>query len=143
MVFITRLLEPQRQYAGHLANTHGADYGNYNRIGDCISFFQRMVEAPQIDRFMSEYQKLRENELGANEAHDVLKAYVGDFNVQMNATPKMDKFVRKCLFLNDLQKWVVDVLFKFRTFSEDMAGIIEIAKRIKAHGPKRKSSRPA
>lgn len=56
-----------------------------------------------------------------------LKAYVRDFNAQMNATPKMDEFPKKCISLGGLQilKWVVDVLFKFPKLLEDVAGIIK------------------
>jgi hypothetical protein len=44
----------------------------------------------------------------------------------MNATPKMDEFAKKCIFLGGLQKWVVDALFKFPKLPEDVAGIIKI-----------------
>ena len=60
------------------------------------------------------------NELGANEALDVLKAYVHVFNAQIYVTPKMDKFAKKCNFLSGVQKWVVDALFKFPKFPEDV-----------------------
>ena len=72
-----------------------------------------------------------------------LKAYVRDLNAQMNATPKMDEFAKKCIFLGGLQKWVVDALFKFPKLPEDVAGIIKIAERIEADGPERKSTGPA
>ena len=72
-----------------------------------------------------------------------LKAYVRDFNAQMNATPKMDEFAKKCIFLGGLQKWVVDALFKFPKLPEDVAGIIKIVERIEADGPERKSSGPS
>ena len=32
------------------------------------------------------------------------KAYVQNFNAQMNATPNMDKFSRKCIFLGGIVK---------------------------------------
>ena len=38
-----------------------------------------------------------------------LKANVHDFNAQMNATPKIDEFAKKYIFLGGLQKCVVDV----------------------------------
>ena len=72
-----------------------------------------------------------------------LKAYVHDFNAQMNATPKMDEFAKKCIFLGGLQKWVVDALFKFPKLPEDVARIIKIAERIEADGPERRSSGPS
>ena len=71
------------------------------------------------------------------------KAYVHDFNTQMNATHKMNKFAKKCIFLGGLQKWVVDALFKFPKLPEEVAGIIKIAERIEADGPERKPSGPA
>ena len=52
----------------------------------------------------------------------------------MNATYNMDKFAKKCIFLGGIQKLVVDALFKFPKFSQDMAGIIKIAKGIEADG---------
>lgn len=33
-----------------------------------------------------------------------LKAYVRKFNAQMNATPKIDKFAKKCIF-----RWITKV----------------------------------
>jgi hypothetical protein len=64
------------------------------------------------------------------------KAYVRNFNAQMNATPKMDKFAKKCIFLGGLQKWVVDALFKFPKLLEDVAGIIKMtAPKKKSYGP--------
>jgi hypothetical protein len=68
---------------------------------------------------------------------------VRDFNAQMNATPKMDEFSKKYIFLGGLQKWVVDALFKFPKLLEDVAGIIKIAERIEADGSKIKSSAPS
>ena len=59
-----------------------------------------------------------------------LKAYVRDFNTQMNVTPKIDKFAKKCIFLGGLQKWVADALFKFPKLSEDVAGSIKIVEKI-------------
>ena len=71
------------------------------------------------------------------------KAYVSDFNVQMNAISKMDEFAKKCIFLGGLQKWMVDALFKFPKLPKDVAGIIKIVERIEANGPERKSSGPS
>jgi hypothetical protein len=97
-----------------------------------------------VDRFTPEYQELREGMNLVQMRHTgSLKAYVRDFNAQMNATPKMDEFAKRCIFLGGLQKWVVDVLFKFPKLPEDVAGIIKIAERIEADGPERKSSGPA
>ena len=72
-----------------------------------------------------------------------LKGCVHNFNTQMKATPKMDEFAKKCIFLGGLQKWVVDTLFKFPKLPEDVARIIKIIERIEADGPKRKSSGPS
>jgi hypothetical protein len=33
-----------------------------------------------------------------------LKAYVYDLNNQMNATPKIDKIAKKCIFLGEVAK---------------------------------------
>lgn len=96
------------------------------------------------ERFTPEYQELREGMNLVQMRHTgSLKAYVRDFNAQMNATPKMDEFSKKCIFLGGLQKWVVDALFKFPKLPEDVAGIIKIAERIEADGPERKSSGPS
>ena len=90
------------------------------------------------------YQELREGKNLVQMRHTgSLKAYVRDFNTQMNATPKMDEFAKKCIFLSGLQKWVVDALFKFPKLSKDVVGIIKIAKRIEADGLERKSSGPS
>ena len=48
--------------------------------------------------------------LGQNEAQVSLKAFVRNFNTQNNATPKVNKFLRKCIFLGGLQNWVVDLV---------------------------------
>ena len=97
-----------------------------------------------VDRFTPEYQELREGMNLVQMRHTgSLKAYVRDFNAQMNATPKMDEFAKKCIFLGGLQKWVVDALFKFPKLPEDVAGIIKIAERIEADGPEKKSSGPS
>jgi hypothetical protein len=97
-----------------------------------------------VDRFTLEYQELREGMNLVQMRHTgFLKAYVHDFNAQMNATPKMDEFAKRCIFLGGLKKWVVDALFKFPKLPEDMAWIIKIAERIEADGPERKSSGPA
>ena len=44
----------------------------------------------------------------------------------MNTTPKMDEFLKKCIFLDGLQKWVVDALFKFAKLPKDVVEIIKI-----------------
>ena len=96
-----------------------------------------------VERFMLKYPKLREAMNLVQMRHTgSLKAYLCNFNAQINATPKMDKFAKKCIFLGGLQKWV-DALFKFSKLPEDVAGIIKIAKRIKADGHERKSSGPS
>ena len=93
-----------------------------------------------VDRFMPEYQELREGMNLVQMRHTgSLKAYVQDFNAQLNVTSKMNKFTKKCIFLGGLQKWVVDALFRFPKLPEDVAGIIKIAERIEVNGPKKKS----
>ena len=42
----------------------------------------------------------------------------------MNVTSKMDKFAKQCIFLGELQNYMVDALFKFPKLPEDVAGII-------------------
>ena len=97
-----------------------------------------------VDRFTPEYQELQEGMNLVQMKHTgSLKAYVCDFYVQMNATPTMDEFAKNCIFLDGLQKWVVDALFKFLKLSEDVAGIIKIAERIEADALERKLNSPA
>jgi hypothetical protein len=97
-----------------------------------------------VDRFTPEYQELREEMNLVQMRHTwSFEAYVRNFNAQMNATPKMDEFAKRCIFLGGLQKWMVDALFKFPKLPEDVAGIIKIAERIEADGLERKSSGPA
>lgn len=48
------------------------------------------------------------------------KAYVKDFNVQMNATSKMDESFKKSMFLEGLQNWTIDTLFKFSKLPKDV-----------------------
>ena len=94
-----------------------------------------------IERFMLEYQDLHEGMNLVQIRHTrSLKYYVHYFKVQINAKSKMDEFSKKCNLLSGLQKWIVDILFKFPKLTQDMAGIINIAKKIKIDGPKRKSS---
>ena len=58
-----------------------------------------------IERFTPKYQDLREGMNLVQMRHTKsLKAYVHDFNAQMNATPKMYEFAKKCIFLGGLQK---------------------------------------
>ena len=97
------------------------------------------------DRFMREYQELQETMNLVQMRHTwFLKANVRKCaNVQMNATPKMDKFAKKCIFLGGLQKWVVNVLYKFPKLLEDMAEIIKIVERIEVDGPGKKSNNPS
>ena len=96
-----------------------------------------------VERFTLEYQELHEGMNLVQMRHTgSFRAYVCNFNAQMNATPMMDEFARKCIFFGGLQKWMVDALFKFPKLLEDMARIIKIAERIEADGPGRKSSGP-
>jgi hypothetical protein len=63
-----------------------------------------------------------------------------DFNAQMIATPKLEGVAKKHIFLDGLQMWVMNVLFKFPNLPKDMAWIIKIAKNIDSHGSKKKLS---
>lgn len=58
------------------------------------------------------------------------KAYVCHFNIQMNATTKIDNIAKK-YFLGGFQKWVVGTLCKFPKFFKDVARIIKIARALK------------
>ncbi|MGH3053573.1 MAG: hypothetical protein ACRDL7_01175, partial [Gaiellaceae bacterium] len=79
------------------------------------------------ERFTPEYQELREGMNLVQMRHTgSLKAYVRDFNAQMNATSKMDEFSKRCIFLGGLQKWVIDALFKFPKLPEDVASLIKV-----------------
>jgi hypothetical protein len=56
-----------------------------------------------VNRFMLEYQELREGMNLVQMRHTwSFKAYVHDFNAQMNAIPKMDEFAKKRIFLGGL-----------------------------------------
>ena len=85
-----------------------------------------------VERFTPEYQELREGMNLVQMRHTgSLKAYVRDFNAQMNATPKMDEFAKKCIFLGGLQKWVVDALFKFPKLPETWQGSSRLQRELK------------
>lgn len=56
----------------------------------------------------------------------------------MNATPKIDNFVNKCILWGLIQNNMVDDFFKFPKFFLDMARIIQIAKAIEADGLNKK-----
>lgn len=59
-----------------------------------------------IDRFTLKYQKLYEDmNLVEIKLTGFLKAFVRNFNVQMNATPRMDEFANECIFF----KWITKV----------------------------------
>jgi hypothetical protein len=84
-----------------------------------------------VDRFTPEYQELWDGMNLVQMRHTgSLKAYVRDFNAQMNATPKMDEFAKRCIFLGGLQKWVVDVLFKL------WQGSLRLRRELKPTAPK-------
>ena len=56
-------------------------------------------------RFTPEYQELCEGMNLVQMRHmGSLKAYVLNLNAPMNATPKMDKFAKKCIFLGEIAK---------------------------------------
>ena len=85
-----------------------------------------------VERFMLEYQELSEGMNLVQMRHTgSLKAYVRDFNAQMNATPKMDEFAKKCIFLGKLQKWVVDALFKFPKLPRTWQGSSRLQRELK------------
>ena len=97
-----------------------------------------------VERFTPEYQEFREGmNLVQMRLTKSLKAYVCDFNTQMNATPKWMNLLKKCIFLSGLQKWVVDALFKFPKLPKVVVGIIKIAEKIEADGSERKTSGPS
>ena len=52
------------------------------------------------------------------------KAYVGNFDAQKNVRPMMDKFLINTFFWW-VQRWVVDTLFNFPKFFEDVVDIIK------------------
>lgn len=96
-----------------------------------------------VEMLISKYQELYEEmNLVQMKRMGSYKAYIYDFNVQINATPKMKKFAKNYIIVGGLQKWVVDVLFKFPTLLEDMACIIKIFKSIEADGSKRSGVAP-
>jgi len=58
-----------------------------------------------VERFTPVYQQLCEGmNLVQMRVTGPLKAYVLDLNAQMNATPKMDNFAKKCIFLGEKAK---------------------------------------
>jgi hypothetical protein len=58
-----------------------------------------------VERFTPVYQKLCEGmNLVQMRLTGPLKAYVLDLNAPMNATPKMDNFANKCIFLDEKAK---------------------------------------
>lgn len=58
-----------------------------------------------VERFTFEYQKLRECMNLVQMRHTGSpKACVLNLDSQMNATPKMDEFAKKCIFFGGLQK---------------------------------------
>lgn len=74
-----------------------------------------------IEMFMPEYKEQSEGMNLVQKRHTkFLKAYVGDFNAQMNVTPNMDEIPKKCIVLSG----VAQGLFKFPKFFEDVARII-------------------
>jgi hypothetical protein len=71
-----------------------------------------------IERFTPVYQQLCEGmNLVQMRLTGALKAYELDLNVPMNATPKMDNFAKKCIFLGEKANVGGSVtLFKFPNF---------------------------
>jgi hypothetical protein len=58
-----------------------------------------------VERFISLYQQLFEGmNLVQMRLTGPLKAYELDLNAPMNATPKMDNFAKKCIFLGEKAK---------------------------------------
>jgi uncharacterized protein YjaG (DUF416 family) len=65
-----------------------------------VGFMELLVE-----RFTPVYQQLCEGmNLVQTRITGILKAYVLDLNASMNATPKMNNFVKKCIFLGEKAK---------------------------------------
>jgi hypothetical protein len=65
-----------------------------------VGFMELLVE-----RFTPVYQQLCEGmNLVQMRLMGPLKAYVLDLNAPMNATPKMDNFAKKCIFLGEKAK---------------------------------------
>ena len=62
---------------------------------------------------------------------DSLKAYLCKLSVQINATPKMDEFANKCIFISGLQKRVVDTLFGFPNLPKDVHGSLTLQRILK------------
>jgi hypothetical protein len=58
-----------------------------------------------VERFTPEYHELLEGMNLVQIRHmRSFKAYVCKVNTEMNATPKMDKFPKKCIFLGKVAK---------------------------------------
>jgi hypothetical protein len=68
-----------------------------------------------VERFTPVYQQLYERmNLVQMRLTGPLKAYEIDLNAPMNATPKMDNFAKKCIFLGEKAKvGGGETLFKF------------------------------
>jgi hypothetical protein len=49
----------------------------------------------------------------------------------MNATPKIDKFSKQCIFLGGIQKLVVDALFKFPKLTRTWWGLTRLPRALK------------
>ena len=96
------------------------------------------------EKFTSKYQELYDEMNLVQMRHTMsFKAYVCYFNVQINTVPKIDKFVKKCIFLSRLQKWVLNTLYKFPKLPKDVPKIIKILERIEANGSKKKLDGPS
>ena len=59
------------------------------------------------------------------------KASIGDFNAQVNAKSKMDVFIKKCIFFDGLQKWMVNALFKVPKISKSVAKSSKLQRKLK------------
>jgi hypothetical protein len=58
-----------------------------------------------VERFTPVYQQLCEGmNLVQMRVTVIFKAYMLDLNALMNATPKMDNFAKKCIFLGEKTK---------------------------------------
>ena len=92
-----------------------------------------------IMRFAPESQKLGEGTDLVQMRHThPIEAYVRNLIAQINATPKMDKISRKCIFLGQVVKVDGGCLVQVPKAFEDMARIIKISKSIEVDGLKGK-----
>jgi hypothetical protein len=92
-----------------------------------------------VDKFMREYQNLCEEMNLVQMRHTGLfTAYVRYLNTQINATPKINKFSRKYIFLAEIGKMGGGCFVQVPKPFEDVMEIVKIFDNIEANGPKKK-----